>query len=106
MVKILFVFLLLPVLNGFYWNWVIKQKKAFIIGLILMLVDIVYNIIIVNIKIKSNLPYVSLTKDNISIYERILYIIYNVMFWISMITILVKLCRDSSKRIKLIQTVR
>ena len=100
--KILFVFLLLPVLNGFYWNWVIKQKKAFIISLILMLVDIVYNIIIVNIKIKSNLPYVSLTKDNISIYERILYIIYNVMFWISMITILVKLCRDSSKRIKLI----
>ena len=103
--KILFVFLLLPVLNGFYWNWVIKQKKAFIISLILMLVDIVYNIIIVNIKIKSNLPYVSLTKDNISIYERILYIIYSVMFWISMITILVKLCRDSSKRIKLIPII-
>jgi len=103
--KILFVFLLLPVLNGFYWNWVIKQKKAFIISLILMLVDIVYNIIIVNIKIKSNLPYVSLTKDNISIYERILYIIYSVMFWISMITILVKLCRDNSKRIKLIPII-
>lgn len=100
--RLLFVLLLVPLICGLYWNWVIKKRKAFIVGIALLVLDIIYNTIIVSIKVRSNVPYMPLTRDNIPLYERILYIIYNVMFWIAMITILVKLCRDNSKRIKIV----